>query len=801
MIQDVDSALVTLTDPEIIAARERTTKYLLELEPERFLVEFNKVAGIETAKVKGYQGWERPTGNNFRGHFFGHYLSALSQALHSEKDPDIQAAIHVKLTTAVTGLLKAQTYYAKVHPQSAGYVSAFREVALDAVEGKPVPENQSENVLVPWYDLHKILAGLIAVAVNVPSIDAQLADQAQEVAEKFGEYVYRRMIKLTDPTQMLKMEYGGMNDALYALFDLTRNPHDLQAATYFDETSLFDELAHHRDVLAGKHANTTIPKVIGALRRYEVFQEPKLADRFLTADETKQLPDYLTAAENFWQMVIDDHTYVTGGNSQSEHFHEPGQLFEDAALKDGATTCETCNTYNMLKLSRELFKVTGQKEYLDYYEQTYCNAILGSQNPETGMMTYFQPMGAGYTKVFNRPFDEFWCCTGTGIENFTKLGDSDYFIDDRYLTVNLYFSNQLRLLNHNSLVTVDVDRRRGDVAITIKAIDSSKPTVPISLALRRPEWVKGNAALDLNGHPVEINQTVDFWHVENLVAGAKLNMRLPMALSISATEDNPHYLAFSYGPYVLAGQLDNYELAADRPNGVLVRISTQNDASTSTLTTHQTWSAWQKDFAQQSIVKIGEGRELVSVTLPNVDEQIKFIPYYQTYQHRYGIYFQWQQAGSKEAQQRADQLKRLADYRQYTIGELTNFDANNFEINQHMEQADSEVGNLRGRRFRQAHPTGWFSYQFPVTKLLTELRLSLTFNVADAGKLLQVTMKEFNFDQTILVAQSDQADQDGFYQVTIPISTTDNQQQSIHVKFSAMHQPSARLFGIRLFNN
>lgn len=350
-------------------------------------------------------------------------------------------------------------------------------------------------------------------------------------------------------------------------------------------------------------------------------------------------------------------------------------------------------------------------------------------------------------------------------------------------------------------MTVDVDRRRGDVAIIIKAIDSSRPTVPISLALRRPEWVKGDATMVLNGQPIEINQNVDFWHVENLVAGAKLNMRLPMALSISATEDNPHYLAFSYGPYVLAGQLDNYELTADRPNGVLVRISTHNDASTSTLTTHQTWSDWQESFAQQSIVKIGEDRELVSVTLPNVDEQIKFIPYYQTYQHRYGIYFQWQQAGSKEAQQRADQLKRLADYRQHTIGELTNFDANNFEINQHLEQADSEVGNLRGRRFRQAHPTGWFSYQFPVTKLLTELQLSLTFNVADAGKRLQVTMKEFNFDQTILVAQSDQADQDGFYQVTIPISTTDNQQQSINVKFSAMHQPSARLFGIRLFND
>ena len=165
----------------------------------------------------------------------------------------------------------------------------------------------------------------------------------------------------------------------------------------------------------------------------------------LSQKEKDGLNLYLEAAKNFCDITIDHHTYVTGGNSQSEHFHEADKIGYDATKSeyDASTTCETCNTYNMLKLSKALYHVTGDKKYMDYFERTYTNAILPSQNPETGTTMYFQPMAPGYNKVFNRPFDEFWCCTGTGMENFSKLGDNIYQMNADGVSVNMFWASEL----------------------------------------------------------------------------------------------------------------------------------------------------------------------------------------------------------------------------------------------------------------------------------------------------------------------------------------------------------------------
>jgi DUF1680 family protein len=196
-----------------------------------------------------------------------------------------------------------------------------------------------------------------------------------------------------------------MNDALYELYKHTGNANHLSAANSFDEMTLFEPLYKGEDILNGKHANTTIPKIIGALNRYSV-----------TGEEY-----YLQVAANFWEIVTENHTYITGGNSEWEHFGESKIL--DAERTN--CNCETCNTYNMLKLSRELFRVTGDTKYADYYENAFINAILSSQNPETGMTTYFQPMATGFFKVYSSPTEHFWCCTGSGMENFSKLAEFD----------------------------------------------------------------------------------------------------------------------------------------------------------------------------------------------------------------------------------------------------------------------------------------------------------------------------------------------------------------------------------------
>lgn len=802
MKQNVSSQCVMLTDPEILNAQNQTVKYMLALDPQRFLVSFDEVAGVTPAESTGYQGWERSNGLNFRGHFFGHYLSAVSQAVVSVKDNDIRHQLLNKIRTAVNGLQAVQEMYAQKHPESAGYVSAFREIALDEVEGKLVPENQKENVLVPWYNLHKLLAGLLAITTNLQSVDSVLAERALTIAHKFGIYVYNRMQNLQDPEQMLKTEYGGMNDALYKLFELTGDERILTAATYFDETALFKELADGKDVLPGKHANTTIPKVIGALHRYEIFSDRKMADKYLNTDGKSSLNIYFKAAVNFWQIVVDHHTYVTGGNSQSEHFHEPDQLFHDAVLEDGATTCETCNTYNMLKLSRELFRVIGDKKYLDYYEQTYTNAILGSQNPKTGMTTYFQPMGAGYTKVFNRPFDDFWCCTGTGIENFTKLGDSYYFISKDTLYLNLYFSNSLQLDAKNLRLNEEVNRKSGQIHMAVSKLRVHDSFEMINLKLRNPGWLDKKAMLFVDGIAQDADERAEFWEIDNVGAGTVIDMKMPMSLRIVSAQDNPHYLSFKYGPFVLAGQLGNYQLDADRPNGILVRTSIHDLAAPATLTTDMDWREWKQIFADEAIVDVSSNDSLVKVKLPHINENIAFIPYYQTYQNRYGVYFQWQQAGSDEAKEREQQLQSINEYRMKTVAELDNFDNNNFEFDKQLKQSRSEVSNAKGRRFRIAHRDGWFSYQFSLAKANRDVAFTLTLNIEDAGRSIVVRFDEDpRFDQVLTIDKIHKADEKGFYQETIPVpESLISSKKDIKMSFKGAGGDSARLFGIRLFN-
>ena len=255
--------------------------------------------------------------------------------------------------------------------------------------------------------------------------------QALEIVGRLGEWVYYRTQKWSEETRakVLSVEYGGMNDCLYDLYKETKFTQFLETAEKFDEKDLYRDVTEGKDVLSGKHANTMIPKFVGALNRYIVVGE---SEKF-----------YLDAAKAFFDTVVDKHTYVIGGNSENEHFREPGAL----GANRSRCNCETCNTYNMLKLADRLYRITGEHKYMDFYEKAYLNAILGSQNPETGMTTYFQPMQAGYFKVFSKPFENFWCCTGTGMENFTKLNSDIYHVNEKKVYVNLYVASVLHEMN------------------------------------------------------------------------------------------------------------------------------------------------------------------------------------------------------------------------------------------------------------------------------------------------------------------------------------------------------------------
>ncbi len=759
---------VTLADAYLLNAAQKENDYLLSMTSKKFLYEFYRVSGLTPPTEEGYQGWERSNGTNFRGHTFGHYMSALSQAYRGTKDEEEKAELLAQIRDAVEGLKECQDAYADAKPASAGYVSAFRESILDKVDGSG---DSDENVIVPWYNLHKVLAGLIDIYTFVD--DEELAEGALGIAENFGEYVFNRCSKLTDNQVMLRTEYGGMNEALYELYDITGNTHFKAAAEYFDEVTLFNSLAANQDVLSGKHANTTIPKLTGALKRYTVMMDNEDYYDALTEAEKADLEKYKEAAVNFWDIVVEHHTYITGGNSQSEHFHDADKLYYDATKSDydGSSTCETCNTYNMLKLSRELYKLTKDKKYMDYYENTYINAILSSQNPETGTTMYFQPMAPGYNKVFNRPHDEFWCCTGTGMENFSKLGDTMYFTEQSDVYVNMYFSNTFAFAKQNLKLTQEANIPNEDeITVTVAALDGSEVAAGTNLKLRIPDWVAGEASILVNGTELAAadDEESGYVTVEDVKAGDVIKLTFPMEVRAYATQDNQAFAAFRYGPVVLSAALGTNNIEGYSPNGILVRVGTKDSTCQSVITVQDmTVEEWLANV-KENLVRIEDSEDgKVQFKLNNTDSaDLIYTPHFMRYKERYGLYMMFEEPGSEAGQKRIRDKKERLREEEMALDTLTNFDENNSEFAKNLQYEKSTTGSFNGRLYRDAQKDGWFSYDLQVNPGSEKNYLKCTWYSGDKGRSFGLYI---NGEKLQDVSITDAAGTNVFYTDTIEI--------------------------------
>ena len=487
---------VTLLDPYEKNAFGLEVKYLKSLDPDRLLRGFYDIAG-KKGKAELYGGWEN---SNIQGHTMGHYLTALAQAFAACGDGELKATADY----VVDCLYECQA--------ESGYLAAIPEEHYIKLE-----RGITEGTWVPWYTMHRILSGLIAVYKFTGN------KTALTIASRLGDWVFSRTAYWDAEMQktVLNIEYGGMNDCLYELYSLTLKKEHLVAAHCFDELPLFTSLYMGEDILDGKHANTTIPKFLGAANRYYVLGE---GEEF-----------YLIAAMNFWDTVVNNHSYITGGNSEWEHFGTPNIL--DAERTE--CNCETCNTYNMLKLTRRLFMLTGDRKYRDYYERTFINAILSSQNPETGMTTYFQPMATGFFKVYSSPYDHFWCCTGSGMENFSKLGDSIYFHGDNSLYVNRFTSSALEWAEKSITLTQEATLPR--VSFTVRG------NAEFILKLPLPSWCKEAPEVKINGETVEITEENGFISLNRSWSdGDKVEYTLPMKVEFHRLPDNKNALCFTF---------------------------------------------------------------------------------------------------------------------------------------------------------------------------------------------------------------------------------------------------------------
>ena len=669
---------VTLLDSYETNALSKEIEYLKSLDADRLLKGFCDIGGVESSAAL-YGGWESTA---IRGHTLGHYLTAVSQAWASTGDAELKAiSYHI-----VEVLAQCQN-------QETGYLAAIPENHYIQIE-----KGNTTGTWVPWYTMHKVLSGLL------DAYELTGNAQALTVADQLGYWVYSRTSNWTAATQatVLNVEYGGMNDALYRLYSHTGSGEHLAAAHSFDEMTLFDKLYNGEDCLNGLHANTTIPKILGALQRYRVLGEGE--------------EYYLQVAENFWQIVVNNHTYITGGNSEWEHFGQSGILNAERTN----CNCETCNTYNMLKLSRELFKITGSRKYADYYETTFINAILSSQNPETGMTTYFQPMDTGYFKVYSSAEGHFWCCTGSGMENFSKLGDSIYYRDDDSIYITRFTSSAVNWAEKGLKITQDVDFARSEtVRITVFGGAAA------DIVLRVPDWCAGAPTVRINGVAVNAAPVNGFIRLHrNWSDGDVIEYTLPMEVVVYGLPDDGNVAAFKYGPYVLSANLGNHNMAAGT-TGVNVTIPLA-DATLSDVirVTSGPAADWLANIAKNLVRTPGT----LEFVLQGTNADYLFSPHYRQHENRYGIYFYLVDA---DTQLETDESDR------YTVIDTLPVGNDQYEFSHDLQSSGSSSGSWNGLIYRDAAPGGWFSYRLAVEQGVKNY-LCVTYFSGDVGRTFSI---------------------------------------------------------------
>ncbi len=514
---------VSLLDSPFRQNMTRTQAYLTFIDADRLLHTFRINAGLGS-NAAACGGWEAP-GVELRGHSTGHVMSALAQSYANTGDGGHKA----KLDYLVGELAKCQARAGAMGFHT-GYLSAYPESFIDRVEAR-------QPVWAPYYTLHKIMAGLLDAYLLAGNA------QALTVLTGMASWVKFRMDRLNYAQQQgtLTNEFGGMNEVLTNLYQVTGDGNHLATAQCFDHAEIYDPLAANTDRLAGYHANTQIPKMIGAIREYHASGTTRYRD----------------IASNFWNIVTGHHTYVIGGNSNSEHFAAPDRIAGE--LSD--STCETCNTYNMLKLTRQLFFTDPARgaSYLDYYERALYNQILGQQDPRSahGFVAYFIPLRAGGIRTYSNDYNDFTCDHGTGMESNTKYADTIYAYAGNILYVNLFIPSELRWPGRG--ITIRQETTFPQSATTRLTVTAGSGQ--ISMRLRIPSWTSG-ATLTVNGSAQPSPGTGMYVTIDRTwMTGDVVELTLPMALRTERAPDNAAVQAACYGPVVLAGAYGSTNLS------------------------------------------------------------------------------------------------------------------------------------------------------------------------------------------------------------------------------------------------
>lgn len=753
---------VTLLDGIFKESQEKGKEYLIYLDIDRLMAPFYE-AFSQLPKKARYGGWESTL---ISGHSIGHWLSAASTMYAVTKDEEL---VH-KIEYAVNELAHVQSF------DEDGYVSGFPRTYFDKVfTGDFEVENFSlAGGWVPWYSIHKIFAGLI----DVYSLTGN--KKALEVVTKLSYWAKKGTDNLNDEQfqRMLICEHGGMNEAMADLYTITNNEDYLKLAIRFCHHAILDPLSKGIDELEGKHANTQIPKVIGAAKLYEI-----------TGNE-----DYKNMAVFFWNEVTKNRSYIIGGNSIGEHF---GPVNKETL---GITTAETCNTYNMLKLTEHLFQWNHRSEYIDYYERALYNHILASQDPESGMKTYFVSTQPGHFKIYCSPDNSFWCCTGTGMENPARYTRNIYYQEQEDLFVNLFIASELIMDEKKIKLRQETDFPRFN---KVRLYFEEAAAEFLNVHIRVPYWVSGALTVFVNG--VKTNSISENGYVtigRNWSGGDTIEFTLPMDLHTYTAKDNPRKVGFMYGPVVLAGALGKENFPESDILEDHLKLNNYPLIDVPSLV------ADKEDLNQW--IKPVEGFPLTfetdKVGQPG-NQKITLVPFYNLHHQRYTLY--WNLMDEEDYKTFVDKEKEELERLRAITVDVVQPGEQQPEIEHGVNSKNSQTGyfNVVEKSWRDSRGEGFFSYEMLVEP---DKKMYLQVTYFGGDKTLFADGKKYERDFEILIDGQLVATQklegnhsDGLFNIyyEIPLTVTEGKQQ-VEVKFQSDEgKASGGVYEVRVINS
>ena len=734
---------VRLSGGAFYNAQELDKKYLLEMKADRLLAPFLREAGLD-AKAESYTNWEN---TGLDGHIGGHYVSALSLMYASTGDKQIGE----RLVYMIDELKRCQD------ANGNGYIggvpggeAVWKEVEAGNIRAGGFSLNDK---WVPLYNIHKTYAGLRDAWIYTQN------EYALEMLIKMTDWAIKLVAQLSEEQiqDMLRSEHGGLNETFADVAAITGDDKYMELAHKFSHRFILEPLLRKEDELTGMHANTQIPKVLGFKRIADLEGNDEWSD----------------ASRFFWETVIENRSVSIGGNSAREHFHPANDFSGMISSNEGP---ETCNTYNMLRLTKMFYETSAEKKYIDYYERALYNHILSSQHPEHGGLVYFTQMRPGHYRVYSQPHTSMWCCVGSGIENHAKYGEMIYAHNDDELYVNLFIPSQLDWKDKKVAVTQE---NNFPYEAKTKLIINPEKNTDFTLFIRRPDWVNtgdfsvfvnGKKHISVNDNYAAINRT---WKAGDLV-----EVDMPMHVYTEPLPDQSGYYSFFYGPVALAAKIETETLTD----------LLSNDSRMGHVANGRQIPLKEMPILVSNPEKITEcittvaGKPLTFRINNLYPEQkwgeLELIPFYSLHDSRYIIY--WPHATAAEL----SILRAKIEQEEEARNALNAITVDNVACGQQQPESDhfikfehSHTGFTDDVHWRDAR--GWFSYELR-NKDAKGKYLYLEYFEGDSGRQFDIFVNDKKLSTVTLEGGSRR-----IANISLPIPESEAKKDHLTIRFSA----------------